>query len=91
MYRVLRDDSACFIVIGDVVLNNRKVITAESIARISESTGFKVNRIIKDSIPRTRKYFMFTPVDKGVRLDRVVELHKGRVEENQTALPWHEN
>ena len=91
MYRVLRDDSACFIVIGDVVLNNRKVITAESIARISESTGFKVNRIIKDPIPRTRKYFMFTPVDKGVRLDRVVELHKGRVEENQTALPWHEN
>ena len=89
MYRVLRDDSAAFIVVGDVVLNNRKVVTAESIARISESIGFKVNRIVKDPIPRAHKYFMFTPVDKGVRVDRVVELHKGRVEENQTALPWH--
>ena len=88
MYRVLKNDSSCFIVIGDVTLGNRTVITAELLAKLAESIGFKVSRIINDPIPRERKYFMFIPADKGVRMDRILELAKGTTHENQASLPW---
>jgi len=89
MYRVLKEDSACFIVIGDVKLNGERINTAELIADIAIAVGFDVKRIINDTIPRNAKYFMFIPKGKGIRLDRIVELHKGRVDERDVILPWN--
>lgn len=89
MYRVLKEDSACFIVIGDVKLNGERINTAELIADIAITVGFDVKRIINDIIPRNAKYFMFIPKGKGIRLDRIVELHKGRVDERDVILPWN--
>ena len=89
MHRVLKEDSACFIVIGDVKLNGERINTAELIADIAIAVGFDVKRIINDTIPRNAKYFMFIPKGKGIRLDRIVELHKGRVDERDVILPWN--
>jgi len=88
MYRVLKNNSACFIVIGDVKLNGKQINSAEIVAEIAENIGFSVKRIINDVIPRNSKYFMFLPEGKGVRLDRIVELHKGKINEKNVALPW---
>jgi hypothetical protein len=57
---------------------------------MAEPIGFKINRIVRDPIPRTHKYFIFTPSSKAVRLDRILELHRGRVQENQAVLLWQE-
>lgn len=79
MYRVLKDNSACFIVVGDVKLNHEVINTAKLLARIAERIGFSTEKIINDAIPPNNKYLMYIPKDKGVRLDRIIELHKGDV------------
>jgi len=89
MYRVLMNDSACFIVIGDVKLKEEYINSAELLVEVAESIGFTVKRIINDPIPKSEKYFMFIPIDKGVRLDRILELHKGNVQENTTRINWN--
>ena len=88
MYRVLKDDSACFIVIGDVTHNDHSIRTATLLGKVAENVGFKVARIISDRVPRNRKYFMFIPSSQGVRKDRIVELHKGKVRERSRHLDW---
>ncbi|MEM2130251.1 MAG: DNA methyltransferase [Candidatus Bathyarchaeia archaeon] len=77
MYRVLKKGSSCFIIVGDVTLGKKTVVTAELLAKSAQSIGFKVIRIINDPIPKEKKYFMFIPADKGVRMDRILELAKG--------------
>ena len=89
MYEILKNNSACFIVIGDVKLNDEVINPAELLAQPAESVGFNVKRIINDAIPKGEKYFMFIPADKGVRLDRILELHKGEVHERRVNLPWN--
>jgi hypothetical protein len=76
MYRVLRDNSTCFIVLGDVQLNGEWVNTAELVAELAESVGFRVKRIIDDPIPKNKKYFMFLSSKKGIKMDRIIELLK---------------
>ena len=88
MHRVLRDDSACFIVIGDVTHNDHSIRTASLLGRVSERVGFKVARIISDRVPRARKYFMFIPRSQGVRRDRIIELHKGRPRRRSIRVCW---
>jgi DNA modification methylase len=76
MYRVLRDNSYCFIVVGDVRLRGNMINTASMVAELAEQVGFYVKRIINDSVPRNKKYFMFISSEKGIRMDRIVELLK---------------
>jgi DNA modification methylase len=88
MYRVLKDDSSCFVVIGDVTCNDHVVNGSNLLAKVSKNIGFKVDRIIVDSVPRAHKYFMFIPRSQGIRRDRIIELHKGRVRERDTDPGW---
>jgi hypothetical protein len=88
MYRVLKDDSSCFVVIGDVTCNDHVVNGSNLLAKVSKTIGFKVDRIIVDSVPRAHKYFMFIPRSQGIRRDRIMELHKGRVRERDTDPGW---
>jgi tRNA G10 N-methylase Trm11 len=88
MYRVLKENSACFVVIGDVTHNDHSTRTAILLGEVAESVGFRVARIISDRVPRDHKYFMFVPTSQGVRKDRIVELHKGRVHERSHELAW---
>lgn len=88
MYRVLRDDSACFIVLGDVAHGDHSIKTANLLGKVALKTGFRVCRVITDTVPKSRKYFMFIPSSQGVRTDRILELHKGRVRERARHLEW---
>jgi len=90
MYRVLRDGSACFIVLGDVSHRDRSVKTANLLGKVAAKEGFKVIRVISDAIPKAHKYFMFVPSSQGVRTDRIIELHKGRVRERTRRLNWED-
>jgi len=88
MYRVLKEDSWAIIVVGDVKKTlNRKgkklvqlINTAEIIAKIATNQGFKIEKIINDTLPDekgtcgratslTNRY--------NVKIDRCVVLRKG--------------
>ena len=90
MYELLKNNSACFIVIGDAKLRGKHVNSAEMLAEVSESVGFTVHRIIVDNIPIEKKYFMYIPRDMGIRTDKILELHKGNVEENNIRIHWNQ-
>jgi hypothetical protein len=46
------------------------------------------NIVSSDTVPKAHKYFMFIPSSQGVRTDRIIELHKGRVRERTRHLRW---
>jgi len=89
MYNVLNEGSACFIVIGDVVINDKYINSAELLADICKSIGFYINRIIVDEIPNNKKYLTHTPIGKGVKIEKILELHKGDVQENDGLIDWN--
>ncbi len=88
MYEVLKDDSACFVVVGDVKKGKKTVVLADLIAEQAEAVGFEVNRIIDDVIPKGRKYLMYIQEKKGISMDRIVELHKGTPKANEIEISW---
>lgn len=83
MYQVLRDNSACFLVVGDVNINGEKIKTADLLTEPAESAGFKVRRIIIDAFPRTNNYIS---KKQRARTDRILELHKGRPQESHVGI-----
>ena len=89
MYRVLKENSACFIVVGDIKIKNEVVNMAELLARvIEEKTDFRISRVIYDPVPYGRKYMIYVPKEKGVKNDQILELHKGRIKERDTKIRW---
>ncbi len=80
-YKVLKPGRWAFYVVGDVIKKTKagpyKIITAEIIAQEAEETGFNVQLIINDDIPRTSCYnSAFLKENQGLKLDRVVCLYK---------------
>lgn len=69
MKRVLKNNSKCILILGD--LHNRKNVinTAEEVGKLMESLGFKTHAIIDDEIP-----FGIPPQrkDPNKRLDRIM-------------------
>ena len=82
MYDILNNNSACFIVIGDAIINDKYIKSAEKLAYICESVGFNVKKIIVDNIPNNKKYITHTPSNKGIKIEKILELHKGKVKKN---------
>jgi len=88
MYDILNNNSACFIVIGDAIINDKYIKSAERLAYICESVGFDVKKIIVDNIPNNKKYITHTPSDKGIKVEKILELHKGKVKKNDDFITW---
>jgi hypothetical protein len=88
MFRVLKDDSACFVVVGDVRLNGYYINMAEMIAPIAETVGFTVARLISDFIPKSNKHLMYIKEEEGVSRERILELHKGNPIPNDEPVAW---
>jgi DNA modification methylase len=86
MYRVLKNNSACFLVMGDATVKGKKIKTAELVVEHAESTGFRIKRIINDRVDR--KYFTFIPKSRKMRIDRILELHKGKPRESKIKVRW---
>ncbi len=80
-YRVLKPGKRAFVVVGDVtkksgeekiVINTSKVITSEA-----RKIGFKIDLLINDDIPPTKRYnSSFLNVNQGLQIDRIVCLRK---------------
>ena len=80
-YRVLKPNKRAFVVVGDVtkkskegktIINTSKIITEEG-----KKAGFRVELIINDDIPPTKRYnSSFLTVNQGLQIDRIVCLKK---------------
>lgn len=80
-YRVLKPGKHAFIVVGDVTKKSgdKKIIikTSDVISNEAKKSGFKVNLIINDDIPQTKRYnSSFLAVNQGLQIDRIVCLSK---------------
>lgn len=74
--RVLKNNARCFVVVGDVKLKDKVINTAEFLSKSAKVSGFKVERIIEDPIPKHRKHFTYLKPTDGIKLDRVLCLKK---------------
>ncbi|MDH5782582.1 MAG: site-specific DNA-methyltransferase [Candidatus Bathyarchaeota archaeon] len=89
MFRVLDDNRACFIVVGDVKIGEETINTAEFLAPLAESVGFSVRHIIDDTIPKESKYLTYVAEkDKGITIDRILALEKGDVRQSDEKIDW---
>lgn len=80
-YRVLKPGKKAFVVVGDVSKKTAagKIVinTSEIIASQSEKVGFKVELIINDDIPPTKRYnSSYLNENQGLSIDRIVCLRK---------------
>jgi hypothetical protein len=88
MYRVLKENSACFIIVGDARIGGEMINTASLLIKPIEAAGFRVKRIIRDTIEHEKKQFAFMPKDRGVKVERIIELHKGKPHFNDEDVDW---
>ncbi len=88
MYRVLRDDRACLLVLGDVMLGRRRVDMAELAAEQASKVGFVAACVISDRIPKESKYLMYLGREQGVDREKVLILYKGRPRRRDVVLSW---
>lgn len=89
MFRVLDDNKACFIVVGDVKIGEEMINTAEFLAPLAESVGFSIKHIIDDTIPKESKYLTYVAEkDKGITIDRILALEKGNVRQSDEKIDW---
>jgi len=77
MYGLLKDDSRCFIVVGDVKGHKPTAYLIASLIEKSMAIGFRVYRIINDAIDQKHKYLYGDNSHTGIQKDRILELHKG--------------
>ena len=98
MFRTLKDDSWAVIVVGDVKKKNPTtnksfyLNTAEIIASVATDCGFKVDKIINDSLPDEKGTCgRATSIvgEVSVKLDRCVVLKKGNPEERNHEIDWN--
>jgi len=88
VFRVLKWNRAAIIVLGRVKLKNKIVDMAGATAPIAENMGFRVARIISDSIPKSNKYLWYLKESDGVSKEVILELHKGDYKPQQVHIDW---
>ena len=88
VFRVLKWDRPAIIVLGKVKLKGRLINMAEEVAPIAEELGFRVKRIISDSIPKANKYLWYLGDKEGVSREVILELVKGEFESNNSPVDW---
>lgn len=90
MFRVLKENKACFIVVGDVKIGKEIINTAEFLAPLAEKVGFNVKCIIDDIIPKESKYLTYVAErNKGITIDRILWLEKGEAKQNDERINWN--
>jgi len=80
MYRILKNGSKCFIVVGDVKKSTSKGIiiinTADFLKDYAEKVGFKTEDILVDKIPQTKKVLNSSLCTTGITTERILCLKK---------------
>jgi hypothetical protein len=90
MFRLLKDNSFCIIVVGEVTLNRRRVDMAELLVKPAERAGFTARAVISDGIPKSHKYLMYLKPWQGVGRERILVLSKGQAVMRNRAVNWSE-
>ena len=79
MFRILKDGSNCFIIVGDVkkhTVNGGIINTAEFLKKPAEHAGFIVKNILIDRIPPGKKALNSYLCTKGISTERILHLVK---------------
>lgn len=77
MNKLLKADSRCFVVVGDVKGHKPIANLLADMITSSKDIDFSVHRIIVDDIKRNTKYLYGNNSHRGINTDRILELHKG--------------
>lgn len=88
IFRVLKWDKACVVVLGVVKKNGDLVDLAEFVEPLAVRAGFEVRRIVYDNIPKENKYLMYLDAKQGVSGEVILELEKGYAVENDVNINW---
>lgn len=88
IFRVLKWDRAAVIVLGTVKINGKIIDMAEEVGPIAEESGFKVQAIIHDGIPRSNKYLWYLDGGQGVEKEVALVLTKGDFVPPSIHIDW---
>ncbi len=88
MFRVLKDDRFCVLVVGEVRLGRNYVDMAELLTKPAESAGFTVRAVISDWIRKEHKYLMYLKKSQGVGKEKRLVLSKGEPLMREGILTW---
>ncbi len=77
MYEILKQNSRCFIVVGDVKGHQPTAYLIGDLIKSILDLGFRLHKIIVDDIKPTRRYLYGDNNRIGISTDRIMELHKG--------------
>ncbi|MEM2066908.1 MAG: hypothetical protein QXH59_10540, partial [Candidatus Caldarchaeum sp.] len=88
MYRMLKEDRFCVLVVGEVRLGRRLVDMAELLIEPAEKAGFTARAVISDSIRKGHKYLMYLKQWQGVGRERMLVLSKGVPLIRERMLDW---
>jgi hypothetical protein len=87
MFRLLKRDRACVIVLGVVRKKGVLIDLAELVRPIAERVGFSAKRVVYDNIPKENKYLMYLGEGQGVSGEAILELEKGEALERAVPQP----
>ena len=80
LYRVLKPGGKCFIVVGDVKRVSKgktKILnTAEFLRPLCEEVNFKIDKIVRDTIPKNKKVNTYINAEDGIKIERFMYMKK---------------
>jgi len=80
MYRILKPNSHCFIIVGDVKKKTSKghiiINTARFLEKFANRVGFSTQEVIVDTIPQTKKVLNSSLCSVGICTERILHLKK---------------
>ena len=93
--KMLRDNSACVLVVGDIEMSFKgektMIKSGERIASEwsdSKNTEMNVDSVILDPIPLKSRRYIHVPVTQGIKVERIVVFHKGRPKVRNVSTDW---
>ena len=88
MYNLLKENSRCFVVVGDVKGHRPLANLLADMITSANELDYVVHRIILDSVKPSRKYPYGDNNHRGISTDRILELHKGRPPSTHRGINW---
>ena len=81
MFRVLKPNGKCFLIVGDIKKKNdgKKITTINIYDFLRETileSGFKIEFVIEDSVPKSKKVFTYLKNEDGVKTERIICMRK---------------
>lgn len=89
LHDMLREDSRCFVVVGDVKGHRPLAYILADMIDDSKNLDFTIHRIIVDKVKANNKYPYGRNSNYGIGTDRILELHKGNPPNVDRRIDWY--